>query len=547
MPSKFELLPPELLRALWACLAPYGRMIEIGKAEINADAPLPMDGFARNSLFAADMSEKALAQGLLQTSMDLAQAGTLRSPSPLHVFGVDDVEGAFRYLASGKNSGRIVIRVDRDTVVQKFLIKRRTWTLDEKTTYLVAGGLGGLGRSIIRWMVTRGAKYLLVPSRSGAASAAALDVVDELSRRGVVMSTPKCDVASKDSLACMLRESAATLPPIRGCIVATMVLNDTLFDNMTLKQWEKTARSKIDSSWNLHAQLPVDLEFFIMLSSVSGVVGNPGQSNYAAGCTFQDALARHRNNISRSHGHPQQQCPKTISIDLGVMRGVGIVAETERLQRHFFQTDSSATDARPDNNSPSSKNHSCAAAGFVPVNEAELLSLLDICCDPTYQTEKDGDVRYGQVVVGLETPASFSLHAGTHAAPPEILQRPLFARLSSVGRGASQDIDKSGGDGGGDMNAAYAFRCAESVAARATVVVEALSVRLARTLSMDRGDVDAYRALHAYGVDSLIAVELRSWLGREFAADVPVFEIVSGKTVQAVGELVARTSRIEMK
>lgn len=74
-------------------------------------------------------------------------------------------------------------------------------------------------------MATRGAKYLLVPSRSGAASAAASEVVRELSDQIIVVSAPKCDVSSKDSLSRMLEQATATLPPIRGCIVATMVLN----------------------------------------------------------------------------------------------------------------------------------------------------------------------------------------------------------------------------------------------------------------------------------------------------------------------------------
>lgn len=74
-------------------------------------------------------------------------------------------------------------------------------------------------------MVTRGARHLLVPSRSGSASSAASELVRELSDQDVVISTPKCDVSSKESLARMLEESAATLPPIKGCLVATMVLN----------------------------------------------------------------------------------------------------------------------------------------------------------------------------------------------------------------------------------------------------------------------------------------------------------------------------------
>lgn len=119
-------LAGESLKASWECIAPYGRMIEIGKAEINANASLPMAGFSKNALFAGvdlhhivkDINKKELAQKLLQKTMDLARDGSIRAPRPLHIYDVDSVEGAFRYLASGTNTGRIVIRVDPSTTVQ---------------------------------------------------------------------------------------------------------------------------------------------------------------------------------------------------------------------------------------------------------------------------------------------------------------------------------------------------------------------------------------------------------------------------------------------
>lgn len=119
-------LAGELLRATWDCMAPYGRMIEIGKAEINANAPLPMASFAKNNLFAGvdlrhivkDFSKKELTRELLQKTMGFIKDGSVRAPSPLHVYDVDKVEDAFRYLASGKSSGRILIRVDPSTLVK---------------------------------------------------------------------------------------------------------------------------------------------------------------------------------------------------------------------------------------------------------------------------------------------------------------------------------------------------------------------------------------------------------------------------------------------
>lgn len=119
-------LAGESLRASWECIAPYGRMIEIGKAEINANASLPMAGFAKNALFAGvdlhhivkDMNKKELVHKLLQKTMHLARDGSIQAPRPLQIYDVDSVEDAFRYLASGKNTGRIVIRVDPSTNVQ---------------------------------------------------------------------------------------------------------------------------------------------------------------------------------------------------------------------------------------------------------------------------------------------------------------------------------------------------------------------------------------------------------------------------------------------
>lgn len=111
------------LRASWECVAPYGRFVEIGKADIKSNSSLPMASFAKNvSFLAVDLyhiaqSDEELTSRLLKTTMDLLTRGVVEHPSPLHVYPGSEVEQAFRYLQSGKSSGRIVISIDHDDVV----------------------------------------------------------------------------------------------------------------------------------------------------------------------------------------------------------------------------------------------------------------------------------------------------------------------------------------------------------------------------------------------------------------------------------------------
>ncbi|KAF2463776.1 KR-domain-containing protein [Lindgomyces ingoldianus] len=448
----------EGLRTSWECVAPYGRFIEIGKADINANTPLPMASFANNvSLSAADLRHLDFnRRGLFEMGPSIVQGHCIPTP--------------------GKSTGRVVIQVDHSAKVQKHIIHRRTWGFDGNATYVVAAGLGGVGRSILRWMASKGAKQLIVPSTSGAASKEAIQVVSDVTKLGVKIVTPKCDVSVASCVQRMLDDYAQVMSPIHGCINATMVLQDSVFDNMTRAQWETTIRSKAQSSWILHTLLPKDLDFFILLSSASGIVGNAGQSNYAAGCTFQDSLSR----FCVCHGQ------KAVSIDLGPMR-------------------SKSFEKYP---------------GLAPIEEEEFLTLLDILCDPDYHS-RNSTVK-SQVTMGIVTPDDLVLEGGD--LPLEHLHQSLFACFNQAGAASSNSVSAN------SVNSAALFQQAESVEEMTSIVVESLVRKLARVLSIQAEDVDVDRPLHLYGVDSLVAVELRNWITKDFAVDVPVFELMSGKT-----------------
>ncbi|KAI0157245.1 hypothetical protein GGR57DRAFT_510816 [Xylariaceae sp. FL1272] len=494
------------LRASWECMAPYGRFIEIGKADIMADTTLSMRGFKKNVSFAAvdvfhlATSRPQLAAELITKVIDLFHSKTINHPTPLHLYPVTKIEDAFRYFQSGKNTGRIVLTVDRDDVVQKLCTEVNAWTFDPNASYVVAGGLGGLGRAVLSWMASQGARHLIVPSRSGSSSAAAAEVMAQLHHVNIV--APKCDVGDFDAVSAMLKGCAEKMPPIKGCINAAMVLQDAVFQNMTPAQWQLTIRSKVKTSWNLHRLLPQNLDFFILFSSLSGVYGTVAQTNYSAGCTFQDALARYR----------VAQGQKAVSFDIGWMRNIGIISEREDYQR------------RRENE-----------ANMAQVEDKELLALLEIYCDPacSFVTSEDR----AQVLLGAVTPAM--LRSGGHEVPVSV-ERPLLSGFSQL-RGSEADKDAQQVD---TIDPGTQFRNATSPAEQMDIVVNALKAKIARALFTSLDDIEASKTLPDYGVDSLLAVELRNSIWKEFQANVAVFDIMGGATIRRVGELVVERSEV---
>lgn len=140
---------------------------------------------------------------------------------------------------------------------------------NQKFFYVVAGGFGGLGRSIIRWMVNRGARHLIIFSRSGPKTDAARRLMEDLESQGVNVATPQIDVSDLGALKASLGQSMGHMPPIRGCIQATVALRDNFWSNMSFEDWHVSTNSKVTGSWNLHAALPPDLDFFVLISSAA--------------------------------------------------------------------------------------------------------------------------------------------------------------------------------------------------------------------------------------------------------------------------------------
>jgi hypothetical protein len=258
------------------------------------------------------------------------------------------------------------------------------------------------------------------------------------------------------------------------------------------------------------------MEFFIMLSSLSGIAGSISQSNYAAGNTFQDAFAQYRQSI----GH------RAVSIDLGWMGDIGIIAENEKYARG-----------------------KAAAADMAQIMEKEFHALLEIYCNPEFyvRCNNDGESNSGynssaqghQILVGLVTPAQF-YELGLE--PPEWLtERGLFCTLPrqvSDAESVASDLHHKSQGAGYTNDLTVPFSRANSPADACVIVVTGLKQRLSRALDMPADEIDVCRPLASLGVDSLLAIELRNWISRSFKADIAVFDIMGAQNLEDLGTLV---------
>ncbi|KAJ5588138.1 hypothetical protein N7537_010816 [Penicillium hordei] len=484
-------LTGEGLLESWRCIAPYGRFVEIGKRDILSNQGLPMFQFLENVTFSAiDLAAMSVERpevciAALKCVFASMRAGNLQPSQPISVYGVGEMEEAFRKMQTGQHVGKMVIEMRGHD--QMALRTRPSFLLDPNATFVVSGAFGALGRNIACWLADQGARHLLLLSRSGGQSEKGKELVKHLELKGVMVLAPACNVSDGESVKNALRESRSQMPRIKGCIQAAMVPRHARFEETSHQFWQESISPKVQGSWNLHKHLPQGMDFFILLSSLSGILGTIEQANYAAGNTFHDALARHRVGMSE----------KATSLGLGVCDFAGAVTDS-------------------------------GSHGVAPVTEAQFHALLAKYCDPRIGLPTSLDC---QTVVGL-SPSALSDKKQWQDNP---LVRHLITNEKLGGKADSRPHSAKG---------AGSLLQAETLADANAAVLELSTEKLSKTVSMAMADVDANTPLHQYGVDSLVAVELRDWFAEELQAELGVFEILGGATLKSVSQLVAKKSNL---
>jgi hypothetical protein len=244
-------LAGEALRRSWLCLAPYGRFVEVGKMDLIGNSSLDMRPFLTGTTFSGCnlefmmINDPLRVAGLLSKVLQLFEKGTMHLIQPIATRDFTNVEAAFRELQRGAHVGKLVLRITAESQVPVVPPKSIDMRLKLDATYLLVGGLGGLGRVQALFMAKHGVRHMAFISRSGCAGKDAKAVVASLVEQGVQVKSYAGDIADRTQLEAILADISQTMPPLRGVIHGAMQLNDSIFDKMNYHQWVATTRPKV--------------------------------------------------------------------------------------------------------------------------------------------------------------------------------------------------------------------------------------------------------------------------------------------------------------
>ncbi|MEZ4271522.1 MAG: SDR family NAD(P)-dependent oxidoreductase [Myxococcota bacterium] len=435
-------------------VADDGHFIELGKRDIYADRPLNLGLFKRRLTYTAiDLEGWARNRperlaGLFAQVIQAAQDGQIR-PVPTTVAPISQIAETFRNMAQGHHCGKLV--ADLQDPSAQVRVPAQSYAIVADATYLITGGLGGLGLGLAAWLIDQGAQHLILLSRGGAATAVQASGLAELRTTGAEVLVAQADVADRDQLENVIAAIDADVP-LRGVFHCAMVLDDGLALDQTPARLRAVMAPKVAGAWNLHeltANCPLD--HFVMYSSAASLLGSPGQSGYCAGNAFLDALAHAR----RAEG----RC--ALAINWGPFAEAGAAATAHRGER-------------------------LANRGVPSLTPDEGLSILGrlLVSDVT---------QVGALRLDLRQWLEFF---------PHLAGSPLFAELAQ-GTGKTSSV--------ADANLLAQLR-GESAAQRSARLTDYVCSQVALVLRMDLDAVDPATPLKDLGIDSLMGLELRNRL-----------------------------------
>lgn len=474
-------LAGEAIRRNLHVLRPFGRFLELGKRDFFENTPIGLRPFKDNiSYFGIDadqllIARPDLAARLFREVMALFRSGAL-SPLPVRVFPAERVVDAFRYMQQARQIGKVVVSFEGANIVPQALhTPHQEIRFDGEAAYLVTGGLTGFGLETARWLARHGAGQLVLLSRRGAATPGADEALAGIRSLGAQALALACDVTDSDALAGVLQQ--VELLPIKGVFHAAMVIDDALIANLDSGRMSGVLDPKVKGAWNLHEQtrgLPLD--HFVLYSSITTYIGNPGQANYVAANAWLEGLAVLRR---------AQALPVTCI-------GWGPIGDAGYLTRNQAVKDSLAS-----------------RLGAAPLSSEIALRMLGRVLSQPQSNLAIADFQFSALARLLPS-----------------AQGPRFSDLRRHGEDAA-----GGAENLADFQAQIEGKSPGEVL---SLVTQLVTQEVAQILAISPERVDPARSLHDLGLDSLMGVELALGLEKRFGIQVPAMILNEGPTVERV-------------
>ncbi|KMU81132.1 lovastatin nonaketide synthase [Coccidioides immitis RMSCC 3703] len=480
---------PGIVRECWRRIAPFGRAIACGRKNVLKRSVLdtvPLNhGGTYSSFDILDLynHKPHILADALRTTIQLYREGSIPTVDVAIVKHLTQLDEAMAKFSEGLLQDRVLIsygETDRSLNVAPTQFAPQ---FDPKATYFLVGCLGGLGRSITSWMMENGARYFIFLSRSGTDSKNAALLVKDIEAKGAIVQVARGDVSSKKDVENAIRNVPSD-HPIKGVVQAAARFQDAMFETMSHEKWINSISPKVIGTKNLHEALAdFPLDFFLMTSSTSGTLGTPGQANYAAANSFLDALARHR--VSKNKA--------ACSLILPMVLGVGYVAEHPEIEEALKRK------------------------GIYGIDEEHMLQSFEagIAAGENHRST-------GHIVIGMDPAELQKSLRRADTTDAFWLGNARFKGLLQTIRstGTEKQLSK--------QSVLSTIRDATSPAEAVDVAVGHFTDKLVRLLHLERDEIEpSAKSIASYGLDSMIGVELRNWIFKEFELDFPFQKLLA--------------------
>ncbi|MEM9675211.1 MAG: SDR family NAD(P)-dependent oxidoreductase [Bacteroidota bacterium] len=474
----FNTLPSDIgvVRSI-KCIASFGSYLEVN---LEGQSRSALEGQAKNIAQFSVNTEQLMqqrpdmVQRIMQEVVQRAEAEEL-VPPVAKSYRISALDEALEKSAHPDRTASVGVSLHKDKIMVQ---APDSLKLFSQATYLITGGASGFGLEVARWLVSKGAKTLVLLSRSGYKSDYDRAVAAEMQAQGVDIYSFQLDITNLADMTQVVTYIQQHLPPLKGIIHSAAMLDDQPISKMSHELFMKVFRPKAVGAWNLHESTKeIPLDFFLMFSSISAVFGFPGQTNYSAANNFLDKLAAYR----------QSQGLAGSAVNLGVLGDyAGMSKDDGRLIQALINQ------------------------GWDLLGLEEVTSMIEnvLLHKPTARMAAYLDWgRFRDFYYNLKDDSRFAHLLKTESAATAHGERGLIEQLKSI-----------------------------SEAERHQVLEEELAEALAKILGVARDKIETAIPITQIGLDSLMLNQLRNWIQQKLEINFPLMKIAKGPSINELSQ-----------